>query len=179
MKHPASKRAAVLRAFSECGRVDLACKAAGVDRSMHYDWLKKHPDYAAAFERMREQALDMLEDEAWRRAREGFDEPVFHAGKQAQMFARDADGQPVKGPDGKFVAVPAVVRRYSDGVLTFLLKGRRKQVYGDRIEHTGAGGAAIEVRANVRDTVMRAVEDLPDESKDMVARKLLEIDKAG
>ena len=66
------------------------------------------------------QTLDMLDDldEAWRRAREGFDEPVFHAGKQAQMFARDAHGEPIKGPDGKFIAVPAVIRRYSDGVLT-------------------------------------------------------------
>jgi hypothetical protein len=94
--------------------VDLACKAAGVERRVHYSWLKKFPDYAAAVERMREQALDMLEDEAWRRGREGVDEPVFHAGKQAQMFARDGEGQPIKGPDGKFVAVPAVIRRYSD-----------------------------------------------------------------
>ena len=52
------------------------------------------------------------EDEAVRRAHDGVDEPVFYQGKAC-----------------------GVVRKYSDTLLIFLLKGRRPEKYRDRPSH--------------------------------------------
>lgn len=64
VNHTERSRAKVLEQFAACGRVDLACERAGVDRGNHYRWLKKYPDYKAAFNAAHEQAVDLLEDRA-------------------------------------------------------------------------------------------------------------------
>jgi hypothetical protein len=83
-----------------------------------------------------------LEDEAIRRATEGWEEPVYQRGE-----------------------LVGHVRRYSDALLMFLLRGRRPEVYGERrqrVEVTGAGGGPIELegrpRATLADAVKRAHE---------------------
>jgi hypothetical protein len=55
---------------------------------------------------------------------DGVEKPIFHNGKRALDFLLDEDGQPVMR-DGKPVAVPAVVREYSDRLLMFFLTGQR------------------------------------------------------
>lgn len=143
VRHTQQTRTRVIELFRKFGRVDLATKAAGVDRTMHYDWLQKFPDYKAAFEEAREEVTDMLEDEAFRRAYEGTIEPVFHAGKRALDFVLNEDGTPKLGKDGKPIPTPAFIRRYSDSIITFLLKGRKRDVYGDKLEATGANGTPL------------------------------------
>lgn len=143
VRHNRHTRAQVLAHFAESGRIDLATAAAGVARDCHYDWLVKYPDYAADYEKAREKAVDMLECEGWRRAKEGVAEPVFHAGKRAVDFVIGEDGKPVQGTDGKPIARPAIVRKYSDQLLMFLLKGRRRDVYGDKLEATGKDGKQL------------------------------------
>lgn len=115
VRHTQHTRARVIQEFRRTGRVDLACAAAGCDRTDHYRWLKKHLDYAAAFEEAREQVAGLLEDEAVRRAYRGTQRPVAVAGKLVMMT------------------------EFSDQLLMFLLKCRNPQVFGDRIrqEHSG------------------------------------------
>ena len=61
---------------------------------------------------------DQLEKEAVRRAKDGVLEPVINQGR----LVLDDEGNPL------------MTRKYSDGLLQFLLRGRRRQVYGDKRE---------------------------------------------
>jgi hypothetical protein len=112
-------RRAFLAAFEECGNVTVACQLAGVSRSAVYLW-REDPEFEAEFEAAGETAADALEAEARRRAVEGFTEPVFQGGAQV-----------------------GTITRYSDTLLIFLLKGRRRGVFGDRQELTGADGKPL------------------------------------
>lgn len=144
VRHSQRTRMRVLEHFAETGRIDIACQDVGVARDCHYDWLKKVPGYREAFEEAREKAADLLESEAWRRAHTGVKKPVFSHGKRAADFVIGSDGQPVKDPEtGKLLSQPAFVQEYSDNVLMFLLKGRRREVYGDKAEFTGKDGTAL------------------------------------
>ena len=49
-------REKVIQEFRRVGRVDLACAAAGVDRTTHYGWMKNDPEYRKSFEEAREEA---------------------------------------------------------------------------------------------------------------------------
>ncbi len=68
VRHTPQSRARVLEEFAKCGRVDLACERVGIDRSTHYNWMRMEPEYAAAFQVARQQAIDYLEDMAHKRA---------------------------------------------------------------------------------------------------------------
>lgn len=114
------EREAFLCAYSTCGNVTSACKAAGVHRNSHYNWMHD-PEYAAAFEIAKRYAVDTLRREAWRRATEGVDEPQFYQGQ-----------------------VCGAVRKYSDTLLIFLLKGVAPEEFRERYEHSGPGGGPIQ-----------------------------------
>lgn len=103
---------AVLKAFQETGNVRLTCKAAGVGRSSHYRWLAEDPEYHEAFDLAKLQAADVLEAEAHRRAVEGIEEPIG--------WYRGVAG--------------GTVRRYSDVLLIFLLKGLLPERYRERMD---------------------------------------------
>ncbi len=105
-----------LAAFRETGNVRLACKAAGVGRSSHYRWLEKDPAYREAFDQAKEDATDVLEAEAHRRAVEGVEE-------QVGWYRGVAGG---------------TVRRYSDVLLIFLLKSLRPERYRERVDLRGS-----------------------------------------
>ena len=62
--------------------VEPAAKAAGIERSTVYRWLKKDNDFAEKFEQTRRDVLTVLEDEAFRRACKGVAEPVFYKGEE-------------------------------------------------------------------------------------------------
>ena len=57
---------------SSCN-VTLAAKAAGVDRKTVYDHYKTQPEFAAAWDDAKEAAIEVLEAEAWQRARKQSD----------------------------------------------------------------------------------------------------------
>lgn len=115
-RHSAKTRARVIEAFRATGLVSSACEAVGVPRKAHYDWLKEYPDYRAAYEEAREPVVDLILDEVVRRGIEGWDEPVFSAGKRAIDIGYDADG--------KAKPIPAVIRRKSDACLLALAAAR-------------------------------------------------------
>jgi hypothetical protein len=109
-----AKRAAFLAAYRETGNIRLACDASQISRSTHYRWVDD-PDYAEEFEQAKADAVDVLEAEARRRAVTGILEPVG-------WYKGEAGG---------------TVRRYSDTLLIFLLKGAAPEKYRERVEVRG------------------------------------------
>ena len=105
------KRKRFLEALTTTASVSRAAEAAGAHRGSFYDWRRDDPGFAAEWQEALERGLDALEDEAFHRALEGVEEPVFYQGQQV-----------------------ALVRKYSDALLMFLLKARRPERFKDRAQ---------------------------------------------
>lgn len=118
--HP--QKRAFLQAYTETMRVDRSAQAAGVSRHLHKYWMKQDPAYADAFAEAKDQAAEMLEAEAVRRAKDGVQRVLYH------------QGTPI-----------GTEHVYSDTLLIFLLKGALPDKYKDRYEHTGKDGGPIQV----------------------------------
>lgn len=130
----APKKDSFLEAFAKTGNVSEAAAAAGVGRRTVYDWRSEDEDFATRWDGAEQESHDRLEREAFRRAAEGTDKPVFQGGQQV-----------------------GTIHEYSDTLLIFLLKARRPAVYRDnhRVELTGADGGPMEVTTDVSDAVER------------------------
>jgi hypothetical protein len=119
------------------GCATAACRAAGISRVTAYAWCRRDPEFRAAWDIALAIGADALEDEARRRAM-GWDEPVFHDGRQI-----------------------GVVRRYSDTLLIFLLKGLKPEKYRERretigsVQHKGTDGATLAPAAVVNVAIAR------------------------
>src|SRR5688500_15168574 len=99
-----------LKVFAETGNVKEACKAANINRTTAYKHRNEDPEFAEQWQVSFEQAADTLEAEAWRRASEGYEEDVFYKGERV-----------------------GAVRRYSDNLLMFLLKGMRPEKFREKV----------------------------------------------
>lgn len=141
----ATKKAQLLNAYRELGNLTHAARAAGIHRDSHYGWLATDPVYAVEFAKAQEPAAQTLEDEAIRRAVSGVDEPVFHGGQLCYApsdlrYARDqytGNGKHRRLKAGAILtpkpgAKALSIRRYSDTLLIFLLKGAKPEKYKDR-----------------------------------------------
>jgi len=146
---------ALLAALCEVPVLRHACEAAKIDRTAVWKARETDPEFAAAYDAAIEAGVDRAEQEAFRRAVVGFEEPVVHQGGLAyrmELYA-DEDGaakyRPVLDPMGQ--PVPLTVRKHSDALLSLFLKGRRKKIYADRTELTGAdGGPVVQVDETAR-----------------------------
>src|SRR5690606_13869532 len=67
----AERKRKFLDAYRELHFIKAACQATGISRGTHIYWLNSDPDYAELFEYARQDVLDTLEAEAWRRGYEG------------------------------------------------------------------------------------------------------------
>jgi hypothetical protein len=116
-----------------------ACTASSVPRRTAYQWRSDVPEFAAAWEEALDEAADRMEREAFRRAVEGVEKPVF--GSMGQGLGSGEVGR---------------VREYSDTLLIFLLKAAKPEKYRERSEArmSGEGGGAITIRV-VRDDADR------------------------
>lgn len=79
--HQKDRQDRFLAAFTVCGSIVQACRAARINRQTHYYWLSEDPTYPARFQEARQRAAQALEDEATRRAREGVRRPRLFNGK--------------------------------------------------------------------------------------------------
>lgn len=115
---------AYLAALAKTGNRTQAAAAAKIDRTTPWKYLEGHPglkeEWTAAVAEAIDASMDLLEQEARRRAEEGVLEPVYQGGKKV-----------------------GTIRRYSDTLLIFLLNGGRPEKYRHRHELTGKGGAPL------------------------------------
>ena len=117
----------LLEAYAETCNIAEACRKAGVTRKTHYDWLEKYPEYKAAFELRKRSAAEDLEAEAFSRAKLGWEDDVHYQGQ-----------------------VCGSVKRYSDGLAMFLLRGMMPEKYGvQRQEISGPQGTPMQVNVKV------------------------------
>ncbi len=93
------KQAAFLVAFAQTAIVRASAQDAGISRRTVYDWLEHDEAFSLAFNQAKEDARDVLRAEIYRRAHDGWDEPVW-------------------GP----TALKGTVRKYSDTLLIFHAK---------------------------------------------------------
>lgn len=158
---------AFLAALSECGVITAAAKAAEIDRSAVTRLRQDDPEFDKQCDDAMETAIDALEQEARRRALWGVEEPVIYQGQPTPLYERDAKGEVVMeaftqevtlangdkemrtgnrpklrlNPDGSVALL--TIRKPSDAMMALLLKGRRKKVFADRTELTGADGGPV------------------------------------
>lgn len=151
-------REAYLNALRELPVIKHACEAAGVDRSTAWRAREADQEFADAEREAMEEGVDKAEAEAFRRGVVGFEEPVVDKGRLAYRYERyeavDVNGakswefRPVL--DDKGQPIPLTIRKHSDAMLALVLKGRRKKVYADRTELTGAEGAPMQLDETTR-----------------------------
>lgn len=128
-----------------------SCRVVGVSYSAMQALKLKDGDFQAAVDEAMEEATDWHEAEMRRRAFTGNDEPVIYQGQPTPVFERDGNGKIRVDEDGNAIqAVDAngnprfvTVRKYSDSLAMFLMKGYRRRVFGDKQEITGANGGAL------------------------------------
>lgn len=105
-----------LAALAATCSVSQACEDADVSRRVVYEWRAADADFAARWDEAKRIGAEALEDEAMRRAARGVDEPVFHQGAQV-----------------------GTIRKYSDTLAIFLLKGAMPEKYRDNAKLELAG----------------------------------------
>jgi hypothetical protein len=166
IRHPKKRasQAKFLAALVQTGgNILRAALAAGIDRDMHYIWLRTDPAYRERFAVAWEQGIDTLESEAVRRAYEGVAEPVFRNGKRALDVMIDEKGAVKRDGAGKPIGVPASVRRYSDTLLMFLLNGNRSRKYRQRTDARFVDEEGKDRKLDL-DAVSAYMNSVPDDS---------------
>jgi hypothetical protein len=103
--------------LSETANVTKACEAANVNRLTAYDRKRFDKEFHEKWEYAYARGYDKLEESAQRRAFEGCTKPVFYKGD-----------------------ICGYILEYSDALTTFLLKGRKPEIFRDRTEVTMNGG---------------------------------------
>lgn len=141
--HPFPWKEPFLAALRKMPVVQSACDTVGIERSTAYRARQGDQAFAEAWEEAMEAGIDLAEQAAIQRGVLGFEEPVIYQGIPSTTVLRDATGEPVLDAMGEMVRVPLTVRKYSDSLLALVLKGRRKKVYAERTELTGADGGSL------------------------------------
>ena len=120
-----------LNTFAQTGNLMLSCRAANIGRSAIYDYLERNVDgFANRYADAEKEACEALEAEAYRRGVQGVEEPVHYQGERVDT-----------------------IRKYSDTLLIFLMKGRMPYKYRDNWEGEapppGGSRALAQASANV------------------------------
>ena len=106
-----------LETLGRTGNPSAACQASHLTRRFINRMRENDPVFARDYNEAMEEAADLLEAEAWRRALEGVPQLLLKA------------GQPVLDADGTAITV----RRYSDPLLVMLLRGCKPDKFQRRI----------------------------------------------
>jgi hypothetical protein len=130
----AAAQAVFLRSFSANGNITASCRAAQVARGTLYEWLEHDEAFGVQYHSAKEEAVDVLEAEAYRRAVQGVERYVVSMGK----VVRDEQS-------GKALAE----REYSDTLLLNLLRAHSPKFRDSRrVELTGADGGPLAIEVN-------------------------------
>ncbi|MGB0889530.1 MAG: hypothetical protein ACPGWS_04530, partial [Solirubrobacterales bacterium] len=120
------------------GNATRAAQAAGVTRRVIYATRDRNAEFAEEWDDAVDESADNLELEAFRRAHDGVQEPVFYKGAEC-----------------------GTIRKFSDTLLIFLLKARRPKVYRDRhlIENQLDQADVEKIIGELSEDVKRIVKD--------------------
>lgn len=131
-----------LTALGEGMTISAAAEQAGFARRADlYEHRDVDEGFAARWDEIVERTTEEMEQEAYRRAVEGWIE--------REIF--DDDGN-----------VIGHVRKFSDGLLMFMLKARRPGVYREnhRVQHVGPDGGPVNVRLDLDKQQRKALADV-------------------
>lgn len=117
---PDEARKRFLQAFERYGNVTRACKFAHISRDTVYRWRAEDPAFQQAWDLAHEDAADVLEAEAWRRAVKGTKKPVYQGGE-----------------------LVGNIQEYSDTLLIFLMKAANPGKYRETIHHQASGEVRV------------------------------------
>ena len=117
--------------YRQRGNVRAACRASGIDRTTAYAWRQENETFKELWINAREEATDLLEEEARRRGHDGIDKPIYYKGKKVD-----------------------VIKEYSDRMLEILLKANRKK-FRDKVEVTGEDGGPISVVKRIERVIVK------------------------
>ena len=115
------------------GNVTKACALAGYSRTSVYEYKAADGDFAKRLGQSQQLGGDVLEQECIRRARDGVDEPVWYKGDQC-----------------------GIVRKYSDTLAIFLLKGIKPDKYRERVDQR------VTLENATPEQIAKAIERLSD-----------------
>lgn len=99
------------------GNRKLSAEKVRVSTKTMYSWRREDTIFAEEWDICEEMGVDSLEDEAVRRGHDGVEEDIYYKGE-----------------------IVGQKTNYSDAVLMFLLKGKRRERYGDSKHVTLEGG---------------------------------------
>ncbi len=108
------QKKATLSALAELGTILAACKVSNTSRTQYYRWKVSDPDFCDGEKLAYATFGEKLEVEAIRRAHDGVEESVWYRGYNV-----------------------GTVKKYSDLLLIFLLKGALPDKYRERVEQSG------------------------------------------
>lgn len=164
---PFDWKPAYLAALRQVPVIKHACEAAGIDRTTAWRAREADEAFAEAEREAMEEGIDRAEAEAFRRGVVGFEEPVIDKGRLAYRYERYVDEETGEEKyrlllDEHGQPIPLTVRKHSDALLGLVLKGRRKKVYAERKELTGADGQALPAAQVVIATGVPSDNDFTD-----------------
>ncbi len=142
-----------LEAYAVHANIMLSARAAGIHRSTVYDWQEHDEDFAFAFNLAKEDAKDTLKAEIFRRAKEGWEEPVYQFGQYAGTVRKYSDTLLIfhakmlmpEYRDKSTVDVNANVNTHVSGALT-LTRGDLRQLSDEELAQVKALLAAAKAR---------------------------------
>lgn len=120
-KRSAGRKASFVTVLAQGGTIRAACDAAGIARITAFRWKKEDAEFSSQWDDAIEEGTDVMEEEAMRRAVDGVHRPIYYQG-----------------------SLVGTQLEYSDKLLEFMLKARRREKFGDKTELTGKGGGPIE-----------------------------------
>lgn len=134
------RRRLFLRSFASRGIVLEGCRAASVSRSTVEKWRENSEWFDELYRIAIEEAADRIEAEAFRRAVDGYDEPVIYQGMVTSVVDPETGEQRM-----------LTVRKYSDTLMQTMLKGARPEKYRDnhKVEVSGSGGGVLIVPGTI------------------------------
>lgn len=126
-----------LMTYIKCGTIAKAARKCKIDRTTHYQWMRQNEHYREAFAIARQRAGDLLEEEAHRRAMEGYEQPIYYKGEKVGSR-----------------------KVYSDYLLVELLRGAKPEIYRPSTE------VNTNVNINLSDAVQAARERVANANKE-------------
>lgn len=119
-KDSARRREIILETLSQGYSAQTAANRAGVSRRLIFMWMEKDADFKAQCHEAMESGIDLMEDEALRRATQGVQKPIYQQGM-----------------------LVGYVTEYSDKLLEMNLKARRPGKYRERVDVNQTGKFTI------------------------------------